>query len=127
MKDQILFILAQDQNGRAVAGTLNYFNSENLYGRYWGCLEDYKSLHFELCYYRTIEFAILRKIKLFEAGAQGEHKFQRGFLASRTYSAHKIFDPRFREAISGFIEQEKIQIGMLMRDYELHNPFKMNP
>ncbi len=123
MKDQILVVLAADSNDRFVAGALNFFTSEKLFGRYWGCLEDYKALHFELCYYQTIEFAIQKEIKMFEAGAQGEHKFQRGFLPSLTYSAHKIFDPRFASAISNFIDEEKKQLELVFKDYREHDPF----
>jgi predicted N-acyltransferase len=124
MKEKIVFIIAENSKGQAVAGALNYQSHGSLFGRYWGCLAAYKFLHFELCYYRTIEYAIHKKLKLFEAGAQGEHKFQRGFLPSLTYSAHKIFDPRFQEAISNFIAQEKKQIDVLFQEYENHNPFR---
>ena len=125
MRDQIVLVLAQNSQDQFVAGALNFNSQEKLFGRYWGCLTDYKALHFELCYYQTIEFAIAQKIKIFEAGAQGEHKFQRGFLPALTYSAHKIADPRFRDAISNFIDDEKKQIDLLFGEYLTHNPFSL--
>lgn len=123
MKDQILFVLAENQDGLPVAGALNYFGESTLFGRHWGCLEDYKSLHFEICYYQGIEFAIEKKFKLFEAGAQGEHKFQRGFLPKLTYSAHQIQDKRFKEAIADFLEMEKNQIQLMLAQYDKQTPF----
>lgn len=124
MKDSILFVLARDRNtGRPVAGALNYFGSETLYGRNWGCLADYKSLHFELCYYQGIEFAIERGFHLFEAGAQGEHKLSRGFLPTLTYSAHKIVHPQLGRAIQSFVDREKDEIAKAFKVYNEHSPF----
>jgi hypothetical protein len=127
MKDQLLVVMAYDRHGQAVAGALNYFGADTLFGRHWGCNEDYKALHFEVCYYQGIEFAIEKGLSLFEAGAQGEHKFQRGFLPSLTYSAHKIHEPRLNTAIRDFTEREKEQIRWLFADYESHNPFQRSP
>ena len=123
MKDQILFVLAENSEGRPVAGALNYFGPSTLFGRHWGCLEDYKSLHFELCYYQGIEFTISRGLSLFEAGAQGEHKFQRGFMPSLTYSAHEIFEESLREPIARFMDMEKLQIRRMFEEYEKSTPF----
>jgi predicted N-acyltransferase len=123
MRDQILLVLATDSEGRAVAGALNFFGASTLFGRYWGCLEDYKSLHFEVCYYQGIEFALERGFQLFEAGAQGEHKFQRGFLPSLTYSAHRIKDIKLDQAIQSFVEHEKKDLKHLINDYLSHSPF----
>jgi len=127
MKDQILFVYAEKQDGQPVAGALNFFGPNTLYGRNWGCLEEYKSLHLEICYYQGIEFAIERKIQLFEAGAQGEHKFQRGFLPRLTYSAHRIRDKTLSTAIGNFIEEEKRQIDLLLEDYRAQTPFSRDP
>lgn len=123
MKRQILFVVAANQQGESIAGALNFFGPTKLFGRYWGAIEDHKSLHLELCYYQGIEFAIEKGLAVFEAGAQGEHKFQRGFVPQLTYSAHKFKHTELSEAIGRFIEDEKIQIAALFRDYELHSPF----
>ena len=89
-----------------VAGTINFEKGPHLYGRYWGCLDDFQMLHFELCYYRLIERAIERRYTLFEAGAQGEHKLKRGLAPAFTHSAHWIRDPGLGGAIAAFIERE---------------------
>ncbi len=106
-----------------VAGALNYFGSATLFGRNWGCLEDYRSLHFELCYYQGIEFAIEKKFRLFEAGAQGEHKFRRGFMPSITYSAHHLVHEGFRQPIQAFVERERQEIAQLFAAYAEQTPF----
>ena len=124
MKDKILFVLARDINGEPVAGALYYLGRETLYGRHWGCLAEYRALHFELCYYQGIEFAIERRMKLFEAGAQGEHKFNRGFLPSLTYSAHLIENPITRELISDFVTREQTEIERVLLEYSEHSPFQ---
>ena len=95
-----------------------------LYGRYWGTAEQRRNLHFELCYYQAIEFAIERGLRLFEAGAQGEHKHARGFLPSLTYSAHEIRHPAFRRAIERYIEEEKEMLAGTMKAYAHHDPYK---
>ena len=123
MKDQILFVLATDAQGLEVAGALNFYQGSTLFGRNWGCLDEYKGLHFELCYYQGIEFVIENKMKLFEAGAQGEHKFQRGFMPTLTYSAHQIRNAKWNQPIQDFVGQEKIQIEKLFKDYLEHTPF----
>jgi len=123
MKDQLLFVLAEDPDGRPVAGALNYFGDQTLFGRHWGCVDEFRSLHFELCYYQGLDFAIEKKFQLFEAGAQGEHKFHRGFLPSLTYSAHQIHEPRLAEPIQNFVEREKLYLTRLFEDYAAHSPF----
>ncbi len=100
----VLFLAYQD--GRAVAGALNFVGPDCLYGRYWGCNQDIPFLHFELCYYRAIEHAIAQGLSRVEAGAQGEHKLARGYTAVPTYSAHYIADPGFRRAIADFLKRE---------------------
>lgn len=125
MKDRILLALARDEaTGRPVAGALNFYKGSTLYGRYWGAFEDRRNLHFELCYYQAIEFAIERGFDLFEAGAQGEHKHARGFLPSITYSAHEIRHKGFRQAIGRYIDEEKEWLAETMEDYARHDPYK---
>ncbi len=125
MKDRILFVLARDATtGRPVAGALNFYKGRTIFGRYWGAFEERRNLHFELCYYQAIEFAIERGMDLFEAGAQGEHKHARGFLPSITYSAHEIRHKGFRRAIEHYIEEEKEWLAEAMEDYARHDPYK---
>lgn len=125
MRDRILLVLARDRRtGRPVAGALNFFKGQTLYGRYWGAAEERRNLHFELCYYQAIEFAIERGLRLFEAGAQGEHKLARGFLPSLTYSTHEIRHPAFKRAIEQYIAEEKEMIAEDMVAYARHNPYK---
>jgi predicted N-acyltransferase len=106
-----------------VAGTVNFEKPPHLYGRYWGCLEDFQMLHFELCYYRLIERAIERRYTLFEAGAQGEHKLKRGLTPAFTHSAHWIRHPGLAEAIASFIEREAVGVEEEARFYDQHSPF----
>jgi predicted N-acyltransferase len=125
MGDRILFVLAHEElTQRPIAGALFFYKGRSLYGRYWGASEGRRNLHFELCYYQGIEFAIERRLKLFEAGAQGEHKLARGFLPSLTYSAHEIRHPRFRHAIERYIAEEKEVLRGAMAEYAHHNPYK---
>jgi predicted N-acyltransferase len=123
MRDRILFVLARDGAGRPVAGALFFFKGHALFGRHWGASQHLRNLHFELCYYQGIDFAIEKGFHLFEAGAQGEHKLARGFLPSPTYSAHKIQDPAFGHAIREYIETEKAWISDTMKEYERHDPY----
>ncbi len=122
MKDRIVLFLAEDGT-ETVAGSLCYFKGNTLFGRYWGASRDVRNLHFELCYYQPIEWAIGRGLKRFEAGAQGEHKVARGFLPTLTYSAHWIRHPGFRDAIGRFIEEEKTAIADLFEETRTHSPF----
>jgi hypothetical protein len=95
-----------------------------LYGRYWGCNRNYRSLHFELCYYQPLEYAIRHGISLFEAGAQGEHKIQRGFLPELTYSAHWLEHPGFRNSVAKFLEDEKQAISRGIEEFSPHSPYR---
>jgi predicted N-acyltransferase len=124
MSDRILLVLARDGAGLPIAGALNFFKDNSLYGRYWGAAQRRRNLHFELCYYQAIDFAIERGFELFEAGAQGEHKLARGFLPTLTYSAHEIRHPEFRRAIYDYIETEKEALARTLAEYEHHNPYK---
>ena len=109
--DTLVLVMARDYLGKKpLAGALNFQDSNNLYGRYWGCLEEYDSLHFESCYYQGIEHCIENKLKRFDPGVQGEHKIKRGFLPVETYSAHWIKDYRFKKAIEDFLVRERMHI-----------------
>ncbi|OYZ23726.1 MAG: hypothetical protein B7Y39_03830 [Bdellovibrio sp. 28-41-41] len=125
MKDKIMLVLAYHGSDRPVAGALNFIGTQRLFGRYWGCLAEYRALHFEVCYYQGIDFCIKNKLGIFEAGAQGEHKFQRGFLPTLTYSAHQIQHPGLNHAIADFVEREKAQLKLLFKDYDGHNPYQV--
>jgi uncharacterized protein len=105
MADDLVLFLAH-KNGVPVAGALNILGPDCLYGRYWGCTQDIPFLHFELCYYQAIDFAIGNNLQKVEAGAQGEHKLARGYLPVPTYSAHYIPNPGFRSAIEDFLVRE---------------------
>ena len=125
MGDRVLLVLARDGlTRRPVAGALNFFKGRALFGRYWGASEERRNLHFELCYYQAIEFAIEGGLELFEAGAQGEHKLARGFLPTLTYSAHEIRHPGFRYAIEQYIEEEKEMLAGTLAAYAGHDPYK---
>ncbi len=106
MSERILLILAL-RDGKPIAGALNFIGADTLYGRYWGCVEDVPFLHFELCYYQAIDFAIAHGLARVEAGAQGEHKLARGYLPVTTWSAHFIADPGFRSAVDDFLIRER--------------------
>ena len=100
MSDDVLLVMAK-RNDRWIAGAINFIGSDTLFGRNWGAIEHHPFLHFEVCYYQAIEFAIKHRLEIVEAGAQGEHKLARGYLPHTTYSAHYIVDPDFRRAICG--------------------------
>ena len=122
--DSILLVMAQNSDGNYVAGALNFYDDQKLYGRYWGCLEEYDSLHFETCYYQGIEFCIEHGLGSFDPGVQGEHKIKRGFCPIETYSAHWIKDARFKEAIDDFLERERTHILEYNYDRRSMLPFK---
>jgi predicted N-acyltransferase len=113
MADRIALVMAY-RGGQPIAGALNMIGRDALYGRQWGALEDVPFLHFELCYYRAIEFAIERGLSRVEAGAQGEHKIARGYLPSPVYSAHLIADPGFRDAIAHYLDRERPAVAAEM-------------
>jgi uncharacterized protein len=123
MADQLLLILALS-DGQPVAGALNFIGADALYGRYWGCREDIPCLHFELCYYQAIDFAIAHGLSRVEAGAQGEHKLARGYLPVPTWSAHYITDPGFRSAIADFLERERRAVEQQIAFLGEMGPFK---
>ena len=124
MAERIVLVLAK-KDGRYVGGALNLLGRDTLYGRNWGCIGDFPFLHFEACYYRAIDFAIARGLKRVEAGAQGPHKIQRGYLPSPTYSAHWIRDPGFARAVADFVTRERIALESEMEQLEQEmSPFK---
>lgn len=106
MADRIALVMAF-REGQPIAGALNFIGRDALYGRQWGALDEVPFLHFELCYYRAIEFAIARGLSRVEAGAQGEHKIARGYLPSPVYSAHHIADPALREPVARYLDGER--------------------
>ena len=106
MADDILLVMAK-RNGRWIAGAINFIGSETLFGRHWGAIEHHPFLHFEVCYYQAIDFAIQRGLQRVEAGAQGEHKLARGYMPTETFSAHYIPDPGFRHAVADYLKRER--------------------
>src|ERR1700687_895838 len=112
------------RGSRAIAGSLHMIGGDCLYGRYWGPIEHHPFLHFELCYYQAIDFAIARKIARVEAGAQGEHKLARGYLPTTTYSPHYIADPALRRAIADYLERERAYVEAAGRELGDLAPFR---
>jgi hypothetical protein len=110
MSDQILLVLAK-RDGRTIAGALNFIGANTLYGRYWGALEEHACLHFEVCYYQAIDFAIQHQLARVEAGAQGAHKLARGYLPVPTFSAHWIRDPALRRAVADCLKRERLTVA----------------
>ena len=123
MADHILLVMCK-RRGRYIAGALNFIGSETLYGRNWGCNEYHRFLHFELCYYQAIEFAIARGLKFVEAGAQGAHKIARGYVPKATYSAHWIKDESFRAAVAHYLDEERGYVRDDIAQLSQHIPFK---
>ncbi len=123
MADETLLIMAK-RNGRYVAGALNFIGADTLFGRHWGAVEHHPFLHFEICYYQAIQFAIEHKLGRVEAGAQGEHKLARGYLPNTTYSAHYIADPAFRRAIDDYLVRERAYVEAAGRELMAASPFR---
>jgi uncharacterized protein len=126
LRDRVVMVVAERAGRETVAGALNLRGANALYGRYWGCLEDYRFLHFEACYYRAIDFAIDAGLERVEAGAQGPHKVQRGYLPTRTYSAHWIADPGFREALARYLAAERDAVDEEMAQLRAGSPFRQD-
>ncbi len=122
LRDDILLVLAFDGT-RPVAGALNFIGRDTLFGRYWGCGADYPCLHFELCYYRAIDYAIAHGLRV-EAGAQGEHKLARGYLPVPVHSLHYIPDPGFRKAIARYLDQERRAVDEQIEEMTAYGPFR---
>ncbi len=123
MPDAPLLVLASD-NDRYIAGSFCMRGETTLFGRHWGCSEHYNHLHFELCYYRNIEFCIQHGLKRFDAGAQGEHKITRGFEPVITWSNHLIRDEGFSNAISDFLTRENLMIDEYIANLDEHSAFR---
>lgn len=123
LRHRIVLFMAE-RAGKPIAASLCYTKGDSLFGRYWGAAEEVRNLHFELCYYRPIEYAIEKRLRLFEAGAQGEHKVARGFLPALTYSAHWIRHPQFAKAIGNFIAEEKVSIANYFQSMKEHSPYR---
>ena len=123
MGDRVVLMLAE-HDGRPVAGALNLVGEDALYGRNWGCTGDWPFLHFELCYYRALDFSIEHGPKRVEAGAQGQHKIQRGYLPRPTYSAHYVAHPGLRGAIDQFLRAERPAMEAEMAALAEESPFR---
>jgi uncharacterized protein len=123
MADRILLVMAK-RAGRWIAGAINFIGSDTLFGRHWGAIEHHPFLHFELCYYQAIDYAIAHKLKRVEAGAQGEHKLARGYLPNTTYSAHYIADPALRRAIADYLARERAYVEAAGRELTEATPFR---
>jgi len=122
LPEQTILVLADQPNGECIAGSLMYASDTTLYGRHWGCSQQIDKLHFEACYYQGIEYCIKHQLKTFEPGAQGEHKIARGFIPTKTRSAHWLNHSPFEESIINFIQHEKEAIQHYMQT--LKSPYK---
>ncbi len=123
LRHDILLVLAY-RGDTAVAGALNFIGRDTLYGRYWGCSEDHPCLHFELCYYQAIEWAIGQGLTRVEAGAQGEHKLARGYLPTPVHSLHWIGDPSFRKAVARYLDSERRAVDEEIETLTAYGPFR---
>jgi uncharacterized protein len=123
MRERILLVMAK-RAGRWIAGAINFIGAGTLFGRHWGAIEHHPFLHFEVCYYQAIDFAIAQGLARVEAGAQGEHKLARGYLPVTTYSAHFIADPALRRAIADFLKHERAHVAAAGAELTALAPFR---
>ncbi|MET1046940.1 MAG: GNAT family N-acetyltransferase [Hyphomicrobium sp.] len=123
MADRCLLVFAK-REGRYIAGALNLIGGDCLFGRYWGTIEHHPALHFEICYYQAIDYAITHNLPRVEAGAQGEHKLARGYLPVETHSAHWIADPSLRRAVERFLLQEREAVAQANADLTEMGPYR---
>ena len=123
MRDRILLVMAR-RAGRWIGGALNFIGADTLFGRNWGAIEHHPFLHFELCYYQAIDYAIAHKLRRVEAGAQGEHKLARGYLPNTTYSAHYIANPALRRAIADYLARERDYVRAAGEELAAAAPFR---
>jgi predicted N-acyltransferase len=123
MGDRILLVMAK-RAGRWIAGAINFIGPDTLYGRHWGAIEHHPMLHFEVCYYQAIDYAIARGLGRVEAGAQGEHKLARGYLPATTYSAHFIADPSLRRAVADYLKHERAHVAAEGAELAALAPFR---
>ncbi|HEY3488198.1 MAG TPA: GNAT family N-acetyltransferase, partial [Gammaproteobacteria bacterium] len=122
-----LVVMLAEENGQAVAASVDFRSDSTLYGRYWGCDRMFDALHFEACYYQGIEYCIEHKLRSFEPGAQGEHKIARGFLPTATWSAHWLSDRRFHAAIADYLQRETAAMQQQRRELDQLSPFRDTP
>lgn len=123
MRQQVVLVLAR-KGHEYIAGALNLRGADTLYGRYWGCRNEFHSLHFETCYYTAIEYCIAQNLRRFEAGAQGGHKLARGFTPIVTRSAHRLMHPQFSRAVADYLARERIDVDLYVNELNEHVPFK---
>jgi predicted N-acyltransferase len=123
MADRILLVMAK-RAGRWIAGAINFIGDDVLFGRHWGAIEHHPFLHFEVCYYQAIEYAIAHRLAVVEAGAQGEHKLARGYLPMTTYSAHYIADPGLRRAVADYLVRERAYVEAAGEELAALAPFR---
>jgi predicted N-acyltransferase len=123
MRERILLVMAK-RDGRWIAGAINFVGSDALFGRHWGCVEEHPFLHFEVCYYQAIDYAIEHKLGRVEAGAGGQHKISRGYLPVTTRSAHYIDDPALRRAIADFLKHERAHVAAEIDELADAAPFR---
>ncbi|MCJ8140662.1 GNAT family N-acetyltransferase [Falsirhodobacter halotolerans] len=123
MADDILLVMAE-REGHWIAGALNFIGRDTLFGRYWGSSEHHPFLHFELCYYQAMDWAIAQGLARVEAGAQGEHKLARGYLPAETHSLHWIANPGFRRAVAQFLDAERAAVDEEMEVLTSYGPFR---
>ncbi|MEP3299483.1 MAG: GNAT family N-acetyltransferase [Pseudoruegeria sp.] len=123
LRNDILLVMAE-RNGQWVAGALNFIGAQTLYGRYWGAIEDHPCLHFELCYYTAIDYAIEHGLTRVEAGAQGEHKLARGYLPVPTHSLHWVADDGFRRGVAQYLDAERNAIEEEIEILTSYGPFR---
>ena len=123
MRERILVVMAK-RAGRFVAGAINFIGSHALFGRHWGAIEHHPFLHFELCYYQAIDYAIAHKLQRVEAGAQGEHKIARGYMPMTTFSAHYIADPALRRAVADYLVRERAYVAAAGAELAAMGPYR---
>jgi predicted N-acyltransferase len=123
MAERIALVMAKRED-RYIAGAINFIGARTLYGRNWGAIEQHPFLHFEVCYYRAIDFALARGLAIVEAGAQGEHKLLRGYRPVTTHSAHDLADPALSRAVDDYLKRERAYVAALHEEYEEHMPFR---
>ncbi len=125
MPDRIVLMMAK-RAGRWIAGAINFAGSDTLFGRHWGAIEQHPFLHFELCYYQAIDYAIAHGLRYVEAGAQGEHKIARGYVPVTTHSAHYIADPALRRAVADYLRRERAYVAAAGEELAAYAPFRKN-
>ena len=123
LAERVLLVMAK-RDGERIAGALNLIGSDTLYGRYWGAIEEHPYLHFEVCYYQAIDFALAHGLRRVEAGAQGAHKLARGYMPQTTHSAHYIADPNFRRAVENYLREERREVAYQGELLAGHAPFR---